>query len=91
LLRDSVTREFYLDIGNPPSFMMVGQSLTMQLSSGATDFGSLASNNTGWRVELTKPDTSAVDLGLMSDWMTIGGVVFKWNMTVPGSNLLQVR
>jgi hypothetical protein len=72
-----------------PSLVMSGQPLSLQLNSSATDFASLAGNSTGWRLSLTKPDSSTVDLGLMADWDVWSGVVYKWNMTVAGSHFAQ--
>jgi hypothetical protein len=75
---------------NLPSLLMAGQPLSLQLNSSATDFASLAGNNTGWRVQLLKPDNSTTDLGLMADGAVWYNVVYKWSMTVPGDSLNQV-
>jgi hypothetical protein len=74
------------DTLRPPTRLMVGQPLSLQLNSSATTFAGLAGSSTGWRVMLVRPDSSMVDLGLMADWEAWPGVLSKWNMTVPGSN-----
>jgi hypothetical protein len=79
-----------LDTLTLPSGMAVGQQISLQLNSSATDFASLAGNSTGWRVQLLRPDNSTAELGLMADWTVVPGPVYKWNMTVPGSYFTQV-
>jgi hypothetical protein len=79
------------DTLNYVSPAMVGQPISLQLNSSATDFASISSSNTGWRVGLIKPDKSRVDLGFMANWGVWSGIVYKWNMTVPGNQLIQVR
>jgi hypothetical protein len=78
------------DLLNPQALLLAGQPLSLQLNSSAVSFASLAGNGTGWRVDMLQPNGSAVDLGLMADWMMSPGPVYKWNMTLPGSYLTQV-
>jgi hypothetical protein len=76
-----------LDLSSP---VTVGQPLSLQLNSSATDFASLAGNNTGWRISLVRPDNSTAELGLMADWEVWSGSVHKWQLSVPGGNFLLV-
>jgi hypothetical protein len=75
---------------NAPLQLPAGQPLSLQLNSSATDFVNLASNNTGWRLGVTRPDNSTADLGLMADWEVGTGSVYNWNKTWPGSHLTLV-
>jgi hypothetical protein len=82
-----------LDFLNLPSFVMAGEPLSLHLRSSVigTEFASLAASSTGWRVQLLRPDNSSADLGLMADWEVWQDSFYKWNMTVPGTFLQQVR
>jgi hypothetical protein len=75
---------------NLSSPVTVNQPLSLQLNSSATDFASLAASSTGWRIRLVRPDNSTADLGLMIDWEVWSGAVYKWQMSVQGSNFLLV-
>jgi hypothetical protein len=81
-----------MDLLNPASFLMAGQTLSLQLNSSAiaSDFASLAASSTGWRVQLVRPDNSTADLGLMTNWEVWSSAIYKWNMTMPGSYFQQV-
>jgi hypothetical protein len=81
----------YFSTLNAPALMMAGQPLSLTVNSSSTTFESVAASTTGWRAGLVRPDTSTVDLGLMADWAVVANYVYKWNMTVPGSYLMQVR
>jgi hypothetical protein len=79
-----------LELISPSYPLVAGQPISLQLSSSIVSFSSLKGNSTGWRVGLVWPDGLTADLGLMADWEVFAGVVYKWNMTLPGMNLTKV-
>jgi hypothetical protein len=76
-----------LDVLGSPSSMLVDRplSIKLQLNSSATDFASLAGNNTGWRVNVTKPDNTTLPWSDFVDLQVVYGI-YKWQ-TVIGSDL----
>jgi hypothetical protein len=76
-----------LDLLDSPSSMLVEQplSIQLQLNSSATDYASLAGNNTAWRVNVTKPDSTTLSWSEFVDWQVVSGI-YKWQ-TLIGSDL----
>jgi hypothetical protein len=79
-----------LELVNPSYPLLAGQPMSLQLSSSMVDFASLAGSSSGWRVEVVWPAGTTTDLGLMASWEVFAGVVYKRNMTLPGSSITAV-
>lgn len=77
-----------------PAVRQVGQAITLQLTSNATNFTALHANSTGWRVEMLRPNNTWVNLGLMQDGAVLPGLagpVHQWTLNITGEQLTLVR
>jgi hypothetical protein len=77
-----------------PAVRQVGQAVTLQLISNATNFTAVHANSTGWRVEMLQPDSSLVNHGFMQDGAVLPGLagfVYQWTLNITEEKLTQVH
>jgi hypothetical protein len=87
----SVTSQFsFLQL---PAVRQVGQAVTVQLTSNATSFAALHANNTGWRVQVLRPDNTLSEPALLQDGVVMpgsAGPTYQWTLNITGDKLTQV-